>query len=97
MGVCTRVVSLGGCLVVYLMKAVVFLTVCSLSWVRLEDPWLALAGHLIGYDSFHLSAPSLLICGLLSSPAVCIPDIGYLNNVTWGNRTPAVCTHYLSL
>ena len=51
------VVSLAGCLVVFLMKAMVFLTVFF---------HLALAGPLIGYNSVHQFVASLLICGLLS-------------------------------
>lgn len=45
-----------------------FLAVYSLTWVELEDFCLALASPLISISSAHLSAASLLICGLLFQP-----------------------------
>ena len=50
-------------LVVFWRRPYVFLAVYSLTWVKLEDAWLALASHLIRYNSIHQSAASSLICG----------------------------------
>mgnify|MGYP001852999385 CR=1 FL=1 len=46
--------------VVFLMKVIMLF---SWTWVRMEDAWLALVGHLIGHNSVHQSN-TLLICGL---------------------------------
>ena len=46
--------------VVFLMKVVVLF---SWAWVRMEDAWLVLVGHLIGHNSVHQSSASSLICG----------------------------------
>jgi len=43
----------------------VVVVLLSWTWVRMEDTWLALIGHLIGHNSVHRSAAASLICGFL--------------------------------